>query len=309
MKLTAWRAALLALLTFSASPLAAQDPVAAPEPGSALEASVSLDVNTGADGAWMQVTPAIGYTVTPRWSIEAGVPLYYMSAAATYGGTAALGGVGDVYGSLSLDLSTDALTFYTTLAVSAPTGDAAQGLGSGQTGWDTTAHLSGEAGRFGPYATAGVGNNIKAASETLGGAGRARPASTTAGNVAHFDTGLEFTLWKSLTVTASGYGVLVFNRPAVIAPLPPQPRPGVNGPPRNLRRPGNAGGALAGVLAAAQDNVSDHGLGLVLWDQVTAWLGLSLWFSHSLAYDDYNTVSVSATFSLNHDGTSGRSKP
>ena len=311
MKLTVSLATLLALSALAAAPLAAQDPFAAQVPNSPLKASVSIDVNTGADGAWMQVTPGVGYTFTPRWSVEAGVPLYYVSAAATYGGIAALGGVGDVYGSLSLDLSTDALTAYTTLTASAPTGNADKGLGSGQLSWDGTAHLAGEVGRFGPYTTAGLGNNIKAASETLGGgAGRARPATTsTNGNLAHVDTGLEFTVWKSLTLTASGYGVFAFNRPRVVTPVTPRPQPGINGPRRNLRRPGTPSGARQATPATAQDDGSDHGVGLVLWDQVTPWLDLSLWFSHSLAYDNYRTVSVSATFNLNHRGASRHRQP
>ena len=310
MRLTVWLAALLAVATLLPAPLAAQSPVSAPAPSDRLDASVSIDVNTGAGGAWMQVTPGIGYAFTPRWSVEAGVPLYYLSAAATYGGTSALGGAGDVYGSLSLDVSTESLTFYATVTASAPTGDVDQGLGSGQVSWDGTAHLSGEVGRFGPYANAGLGDNIKAASETLrGGAGTARPASSsTNGNVTHVDLGLEVTVWKSLTVTASGYGVFAFHQATVVTPVTPRPRPGINAPRRPLRRPGN-GSAASGSATTAADDVSDHGLGLVMWDQVTPWLDLSLWFSHSLAFADYSTVSVSATFDLNHHRTPGRPKP
>jgi hypothetical protein len=52
--------------------------------------------------------------------------------------------------------------------------------------------------------------------------------------------------------------------------------------------------------------VSDHGLGLVLWDELTSSLDLGFWVSHSLAYKNYTTVSVSATYSLKPPAKSKR---
>ena len=111
--------------------LTAQEPEASSAPEPRFSASVSLDSNHGAGGSWMQLTPGATYTLSPRWSVEGGVPVYYLTSGATYAGTASIGGIGDAYGSLSLDMSTDAATFYTTVTLSAPTGNVDQGLGAG----------------------------------------------------------------------------------------------------------------------------------------------------------------------------------
>ena len=56
-----------------------------------------------------------------------------------------------------------------------------------------------------------------------------------------------------------------------------------------------------GVTAATttdDDDITDHGVGLVLWGQATPSLDLSLWVSHSLAYISYTTVTLSATYTF-----------
>lgn len=261
-------AALFVVAHLRTADLAAQEPVDGTQPG--LDASISLDSNHGAAGAWLQFTPAVGYAFNPRWSVAAGVPIYYVSAGATYDGLAGVAGIGDAYGSISLDLSSNRVTFYTTATASARTGNVDKGLGAGQTSWDWTGHLVGELGRVGPFVSSGVGNNIRTGNESLGvGAGTARPvAGVSSGSVAHAETGLEISVWKSVTLTASGYGV--FN--------------------------------LNGTVPSDEDETSDHGIGLVLWTQVTPSVDLSLWFSRSLAYADYTTVSVSVTYNWRHPG-------
>lgn len=127
-----------------------------------------MDSNYGGDGTWLELTPGLGYTLTPRWSVEAGVPVYYLSAGANDAGTTGVGG-----------------------------------LGAGQVSWNWTIHLAGEFGRVGPYVT-----------------------GVSIGNLAHAETGLEIGLWNSLTLTASGYGVLSFQGQAVgVATDPTAPRP------------------------------------------------------------------------------------
>jgi len=311
-----WLVALIVVCTLLPAHLAAQEPDSASTAESRVDASVSLDSNHGGDGSWLQVTPGVGYTLTPLWSVEVGVPVYYLSAGATYDGTSATGGIGDVYGSLSLDLSSDAATFYTTGTVSAPTGSEEKGLGAGQVSWDWTTYLAGEVGRLGPYVSGGFANNLKTANESLGqGAGTGRSGTAVSnGQLAHVEAGLEVTLWKSLTLTASAYGVFALQGQTAATPAttPVVTAPGPRA--RNLR-PGAAArraaiaagaGAAAASATVVDDTVSDHGLGLVLWDQVTPSLDLSLWISHSLAYSNYTVVSISATYSLKAPAKSKR---
>lgn len=303
-----WFLALIIACALVPVHLAAQERTSASTSESRLDASISVDSNHGGNGSWLQVTPGVGYTFTPFWRVEAGVPLYYLSAGATYDGTSATSSVGDVYGSLSLDLSSDAATFYTTVTVSAPTGSEDKGLSAGQVSWDWTTHLAEEFGRLGPYVSGGFANNLKTANKSLGqsaGTGRAGTAVST-GELGHAEAGLEVTLWKSLTLTGSGYGVFAVQGQAAATPVVRSPRPGARNPwpGAAARRAAIAAGAVA--AAAVEDSVSDHGLGLVLWDQVTPSLDLSLWISHSLAYSNYTVVSISATFSLKPQARSER---
>jgi len=260
----------LALLTALAAPteVHAQDRVEPADPVTGLDASVSFDSNHGGDGTWMQLTSGVGYTLSPRWSVAAGLPIYYVTPGATYEGTSSLTGLGDLYGSVSLDLSLDAATFYTTFTASAPTGSVDSGLGAGQAGWDLSGHFATELGRLGPYVTGGFGNNIKTGNESLGtGAGTARPAKgVSTGRLTHVEAGIEVGIWQSSSITGTTYGIFDLKTPEEL------------------------------------DEVSDHGVGLVLWGQLTPSLDLSLWISHSLAYIDYTIVSISATYSWKSPG-------
>ena len=256
---TAWWAILACASVFTAH-VSAQDVSNDPATTGA-DTSVSIDLNRAAGQVWWQVTPVVEYTFNPRWSLEAGLPLYYLTAGATEEGTAQ-GGVGDIYVSGSLTSSTARRVIYTTLTLSAPTGSVAKGLGAGQASWDWSGSVSGQAGPFAPYANLGVGNNTKTASETLGtSSGTALPgAGISVGKLAHLETGVELTLARSLTLTASVYGIFASSH--------------------------------------AEQDVSDHGVGFVLWDQVTPSLDLSVWVSHSLAYAEYMAVSVNATINM-----------
>jgi len=306
----AWRAlaslAAAAACSLIAAPAAAQDG-AALTPASRLDLGVSLDSNHGSDGTWLQATPGATYTFSPRWSLETGLPVYYLTAGATATGAGAIGGVGDLYASLSLDFSPESATVYTTFTGSAPTGSAAKELGAGRVSWDWTTHLAGEFGRFGPYLSGGAANNLKTANESLRrGASAARAgALVSAGNLAHAEAGVEVTLWRSLTLTGSGYGVFNLQSTTAAAPVAPVARPpaGAAAGVAGKKRRAGAAAAAAGTIA---DTVSDHGVGLVLWDQVTPSLDVSVWFSRSLAYVNYTVVSVSMTYSLNRSPAAKR---
>lgn len=283
-------------------PAQAPSSAALPASPSPIEASVSVDANTGGGGTWLQLTPGVGYTFSPRWSAEVGVPVYYVSVEATSRGTSSVGGVGDVYGSLSLDMSTKNATLYTTATVSAPTGSLDKGLGAGQASWDWTTHLAGSLGRFGPYVNGGFANNEKTANESVGqGAGTSRPASgISVGTMGHAEAGLEVGLPKSISMTASWYAVVGLRNQTVVPPVwAPQPvRPGAGAlPQRQGARLGTGAGAGRPLVVQGAE-VSDHGVGMVLWAQLTPRVDLSLWVSHSLAYADYTTVSVSTTIGL-----------
>ena len=267
------------VLLCAQEPLLAKEPTAAPAAETRLSASITLDSNHGSDGTWMQLTPEFGYQIAPRWSVDGGVPVYYLSGGATYSGVS-VGGIGDVYSSLSFDMSRKNTSAYTAVTLSAPTGNVDNNLGAGRVSWDWTTHVSGTFGRFSPYATGGAANNLKTANESLRlGAGTARAGTDVSiGKLAHAEAGVEVGVHKSVSLTGSAYGVF------------------------NLHS--QTGSTAATTLV--EDDITDHGVGLVLWGQATPSLDLSIWVSHSLAYIGYTTVTLSATYTF---GVHPTSKP
>ena len=103
---------------------------------------------------------------------------------------------------------------------------------------------------------------------------------------------MEVDLGKSIYVTGSVYGIFASSPVATTTTATPvTPRRGPRGRLLPPRPPG-------GAQAVATDDVSDHGVGGVLWAQVTSSLDLGVWITHSVAWDNYTTVSISANISL-----------
>ena len=294
----------ICVLSAFAVPLEAQQAVSA-RPDTAAEASsfsanVGLDANNAGTGTWMQVTPALGFSFGPRWSTLFSVPLYYFNAATSIDGSAAAMGAGDAFATLTLDLGGDTTTFYLTLTGSVPTGNRDKGFGAGRAGWDMSGYLGTAIGRLTPYASGGISNNASIASEALAsgtGAGRLVPVTST-DNLFHGETGLELALGRSITLTGSVYGVFASTTTSSTGAT--RPTRGPRG-----RIPRGTGGAAA-ALVNGTDDVSDHGIGAMLWGQVTNALDAGVWVSHSMRFENFTTVSVSANVALSQLGHRGR---
>ncbi len=288
-----------------AAPPSPPDPsTPAPTRSSEFEAALALSANNSGSGTWMEVAPSAGYSFG-RWSVELGVPIYYLNAGSTPGGSS-LGGPGDVYASVSLDLSSPRLEVYTTGTLSAATGSVSRGLGAGQTSWDWTTDAAVAAGRVGPYVSVGLANNLRTAGQTAGGGSTGRSSAISNGKVAHLDAGVEVDVWRQSSVSVSGYLVSAFGLQSVVAspvprlrPVPVRSGPGAGpGGPGGARPPGRPGvaGPNQAFEVTAEDEISDRGVTLTLATQVGA-STLSLWVSQSLWYD-YTAVSLSAVIDL-----------
>ena len=312
------------------APAAQTDPTASPPAQSSpFAATLAVNVINSGFGTWMAMTPTVGYTFDRRWSMEFGVPLYYLNARSTADGGSSQSGPGDVYTSVSLDLSTERLELYTTGSVSAATGSASQGLGAGQAIWDWSTYVAGEHGRLGPYATVGLANNLRALGPTAGLSTTGRSGGISNGNLMHLDAGLAVGSWRESSVSLSAYLISAFGNQAVVASPVPRFRPypvgagqgpgGVGaarppGGPADPRLPGGTvpgggqgnppagtgfgpGGRIQPFGVTAADEISDRGVTLAVSSRVAASTTLSLWVSQSLQYD-YTTVSIGASIDL-----------
>ena len=68
----------------------------------------------------------------------------------------------------------------------------------------------------------------------------------------------------------------------------------------------NAANVLLGWFGFRPAGESDHGIGAMLWGQVTNALDAGVWVSHSMRFENFTTVSVSANVALSQLGHRGR---
>jgi hypothetical protein len=270
-------AAILVILS-GQTPRIASSKTAGDEPEARLEIDASIDFYKSESARWWQVMPSATYTVNPRWSVEVGLPVYWVNGELTDDGVAHAG-VGDMYVSVSLDASNDSVTFYSTLSGAAPTGSYAKGLGAGTATFDWKNHVEIERGRLAPYVEGGFGNSLSTAFRGASGpSGSAGRPVVSVGKFFQAEAGLQLDLGRSWSSSLSAYVV----RPLGAAGTGPRP-PG---------RPGGTSGSFA-----AGDLDRDHGVAATLAGTLTSSLDVSVWFWRSLRFR-YNTVSASVNINL-----------
>jgi hypothetical protein len=238
-------------------------------------ADVSIDFTRVGKAAWWELTPSATFNIGSHWSIEAGLPCYVVNGAFS-ADHASHAGLGDVYGSLSLDLSGDETTFYTTLSVSAPTGNVSQGLGYGQVTWDWTNHVDRSFGRFAPYADVGFANAIDLTSRVnrSRAAGRVGPPQAQVGNVFNGEGGVEYSFSYYVSLSVSGYVIAPFGQQTAVTGAESQ--------------------RVRTVLHTSATSQHDRGISSTLTAGLSRGLDVSVWFWHSSTFHD-DTLSVDAT--------------
>src|SRR5579871_2232159 len=126
---------------------------------SPVSVDLSIDLNRSGAAHWLGLTPSATYVINGHWSVEAGLPVFAVNGAMSQDG-ASHAGLGDVYGTVYLDLSTERTTFYTSGTMSAPTGRVSDGLGFGQVTWQWSNYVERSVGRVTPYADGGLSNGL-----------------------------------------------------------------------------------------------------------------------------------------------------
>jgi hypothetical protein len=191
--------------------------------------------------------------------------------------------LGDPYLALHLRYPNPVLNFATVLTGTAPIGNSKEGLSTGRATFDWTGRVDHSISRLTPFVEAGIANTTPDSSLFL------RPYTTLGFNT-HFRAGASYTVWKFVSVGASGYNILpigsqtVFSR---IAPGQASVGTGQHGPPflNNQQTTGSS--------SIARDD------GFSMW--VDAFpqrtVDLQLGFTRSFTYD-LNSVSFNIGFNL-----------
>lgn len=173
----------------------------AQDEGGGFTLEATMDGTSNALGVIMRFDPTAGYRVNRYFSLEAGVPFYYVkpSDSALDALSAASGtGLGNAHAALRFNFASPAVTYRPSITVTAPTGDKDRGLSTGHMTWDWNNLFQGTVGRITPYASAGVANAISDSPFFL------RPY-TSKGLVTHFEGGALASLSRHVSIGASAY--------------------------------------------------------------------------------------------------------
>ena len=214
------------------------------------------------------------YSFDDHVTLSAGVPFYLVNYADGEGTDGAFkSGIGNVYGSLHLNLNGEWINYTSSVTVTAPTGDRQKGLGTGQPTVDWNNGFYRVFGRrVAPYANIGIASTISDTPFFL------RPFSSE-GFVAHLEGGATLSLSPLAYVGASAYRFIPSGEQTIVSrvvetrtePAGPAERPGNSqgrGAGRNRSAPDRVFETITEVVGTA-DLASDHGF--------STWVGIGPW--------------------------------
>jgi hypothetical protein len=270
------------IITILAGLAAAQN---SPKPAaeeSGITAYMQFGGTANSDGAIYELNSSVGYDFNSHFGLAAGVPIYFIRPAASTGSNSATG-MGDPYLALHLRYPNPMLNFATVLTGTAPIGNSKEGLSTGRATFDWTARVDHSISRLTPFVEAGVANTTPDSSLFL------RPYTTLGFNT-HFRGGASYTVWKFVSVGASGYDILPSGNQTVFSRVVPGQASvgaGQHGPPflNNQQTTGSSS-------IARDDGFSTW---IDAFPQRT--VDLQLGFTRSFAYD-LNSVSFNVGFNL-----------
>jgi hypothetical protein len=245
-----WSAAVCVIAAnFSAASLRAQSA----EPGY-FTFSPRVQSSVNSLGAVTRLDIPVGYVFTPHWSVDAGVPFYFISPSSSTTastGAAPVNGLGNVYTDVRFTLLNPKLNYLSTLTGTAPTGDRSKGLSTGHVTVDWSNYFDHSFQRLTPFAEIGAANAVSDTEFFI------RPY-TTSGFVTHFQAGARYRLARWVNFAASGYAIEGVGDQTVISRIAPG-KPAAasakaalaNGAANAAPNAGNAAGNALGNLPGA----------------------------------------------------------
>jgi len=238
-------------------------------------------------GQVYELDSSVGYSFTPHFGLDFGIPVYFVNTSSS-GGSTSSSGAGNPSVDLRWKYPQSSINYATVVTGSAPLGDKTLGLSTGHATFDWTNHVDHAFNLVVPFVEAGFSNTTSDSRLFV------RPY-TTFGLNAHFRGGMEVNVWKFISVGAAGYDIAPFGNQTVFSRV--------------------VGGSLSPVGPTTGPG-SGHGAGFNLGHQTTGTSsiaaddGFSTWLDASLnKYTDadiaytrsvqFNLNSVSFSIGLN----------
>jgi hypothetical protein len=200
---------LITLLTGAAQAQSVAAPAAQADTG--FTSHVELGGTSNADGQIYELNTSAGYNFNQHFGMDVGIPMYFVRASSTFGGTSS-NGVGNPYVQARVRFLNPAVNFGSALTGFAPVGDSKKGLSTGRATFDWTNHVDRSFSRLTPFAEVGVANTIADSQLFF------RPYTTLGFNT-HFRAGAIYDLWKFFSVGAAGYDILPAGQQTVFSRL------------------------------------------------------------------------------------------
>jgi hypothetical protein len=195
---------LLAGLMFVAcSVIYAQPPADSGRDESGFVLYESFEGSSNTLGQVTRLNSAIGYKFNRYFSVDAGIPVYFVRASdsAVATGAQSGNGIGNVYVDLFLTLRNPVLTYESRVTGTAPTGNRNLGLTTGRATVDWNNYFGRDFGRLRPFANIGLANTVSDTPYFY------RPFSTL-GTVGHFEGGASYGVLRVARIGASLYDIL-----------------------------------------------------------------------------------------------------
>ena len=163
----------------------------------------SFEGSSNTLGQVTRLNSAIGYKFNRFFSVDAGIPVYFINASntAVASGAQSGNGIGNAYVGLYLTLRNPLLTYESRLTGTAPTGNKDLGLTTGRATVDWNNYFGRDFGALRPFANIGLANTVSDTPYFY------RPFSTL-GTVGHFEGGASYGVFRVVRIGASLYDIL-----------------------------------------------------------------------------------------------------
>lgn len=235
-----------------------------------------------------EIDTGLGYDFNNKFSVQAGVPLYLVSASTTTKtgtgtttSTDRYGAVGDASLGLSFHPRFDTFGFTTGLVGTAPTGSRTNGISTGRVTWNWNNRAEKDFSRLTPFVEATLGNS-------LANTKRFRRPFTTLGTVSTYTGGTSIDLFKKVSFEASAYDVLPFGDQKIYSHNGKLVDPTKK---RAFER--------AAVTSGTASLTKDHGFSGDFSVNPTKRVSVDLAYNRSIAYA-LDTYSATVSFRLGH---------
>ena len=168
-------------------------------------------------GQVTRLNTAIGYNFNKYFSVDAGLPVYFINASdtAVANGAQSGNGIGNFFVDLYLTLNNPVVNYQSWITGTAPTGNKDLGLTTGRATVDWNNYFGRDFGRLRPFANIGIANTVSDTPYFV------RPF-TTLGTVGHFEGGASYGLFRIARIGASLYDILPTGGQTVYSRLVPR---------------------------------------------------------------------------------------